>query len=335
MPHNHPKPHRRLEAGLYDATDDLKAIVQYLQSGKRIILPQQYRQALLDTLGYLSATALDSRPNTLIPQYTPQPTGLPSAPSTSNSSSSSNLPQAQDLDLHEPVVRTNVKLNKCTILDKVIFHPPGALVEYPETSRLGRIGHIFSMNLNSAGDISDWFNPTHNFAYSQGEPRGSSGLKVVKCALLTDMDGNEVDCKESHSTCELQRLLISGYYGTLIIDIGQGSKACSFADWARLVRPHTKASLEDISICLEKDSVDRSANNTPERQLFQKTLAFFYSVKKYGCTGPTNELGRIGPSEDAAWKAQINKARRGHSPKAKCDGTILFQHTGDGKPYLR
>jgi hypothetical protein len=336
------EPQQQLEGGMYDATDTLKALGSYLQSATaehRIFLPQQYRQALLDTEDYLSTqrSPLGSRP--FYTTSTPNPNPPSSVLQVSGSPSASNFDSSLSLPLSDSnlasTVRTNVKLNKRTILDKVILHPPGALVEYPETSKFGRIGHIFSMDLNAADDIgSNWFNPIRNFAYSQGEPRGSSGLKIVKCALLTDVDGIEVDCKESHSTCELRRLFIFGNYGTLIA-IGQGSKVCSFADWARLAHPHTEASLEDISVHLGKDSLDRSANNTPEQQLFQKTLAFFYSVKKYGCTGPPHELGRSGPSEDDAWNAQIKKARRGHSPKAKCDGNILFQYTGDGKPYLR
>lgn len=179
-------------SGLYDATDDLKALAAFLNSGKRLWLPQQHQRALQETLAYLS-TSSESSLNILTPNHTPQSTSTSSSPSVSNPKSS------QSLDFsYNPVVRTYVKLNRQTILEKVIYHLPGVLVEYPETSMHGSIGHVFSMD-----DASQWINPAHNFAYSQGAPNGSSGAKAVYCALLTDEDGNEVPCKVSHSTCEL------------------------------------------------------------------------------------------------------------------------------------
>lgn len=93
-------------------------------------------------------------------------------------------------------VSYNVKINAKTMLMKVIFHPPGAVVEYPETSAHGRIGHVFTLNAES------WINPTRSFAYSQGEPSsGGSKSKPVFIPLLKDGEGNMVPCIESHSTC--------------------------------------------------------------------------------------------------------------------------------------
>lgn len=185
------EPHTQLETILYDATNDLKSIASCIRSRNRIFLPKQYQQVLMETLAYLS-TSLESS-NISTPKYTPATSAL------TNESPTSALISLLDSSHHKhdkPTVQMHVKLNRRTILDKLIFHPPGALVEYPETSKHGRIGHIFSME-----DV-DWFNPARNFAYSQGEPRGSSGTKTVTCALLTDEKGNEVPCQESHSTCE-------------------------------------------------------------------------------------------------------------------------------------
>lgn len=179
-------------SGLYDATNDLKALAAFLNGSKRLWLPQQHQRALQETLAYLS-TSSDSRLNISTPNYTPQSNNTSSSPSVSDPKSSQSLDMS-----YNPVIRTHVKLNRQTALEKVIYHPPGVLVEYPETSAHGSIGHIFSMD-----NASQWFNPVHNFAYSQGAPKGSSGSKAVYCALLTDEDGNEVPCKVSHSTCEL------------------------------------------------------------------------------------------------------------------------------------
>lgn len=106
----------------------------------------------------------------------------------------------------------------------------------------------------------------------------------------------------------------------------------------QLAQPHTEVSPGDVSACLKER---RHLTNIPERQLFQKTLAFFFAVKKQGCTGPplspevNTESDAPVVHGDGVWKAQIHKARRGHSPKQKCDGNILFKHAADGTPYLR
>ncbi|KAF8200102.1 hypothetical protein BJ912DRAFT_898089 [Pholiota molesta] len=168
------------------------------------------------------------------------------------------------------------------------------------------------MEVTSADSVN-WFNPARNFAYSQGSPNGSSGLKTVTCALLTDEDGNEVPCKESHST------------------------SCSFADRVKLAQSHTKASPEDISTQLKKTHLNHSATNTLQRQLFRKTLAFFYAIKQQGCTGPPPGSGFVQADhskDTSAWQAQIHKGRRGRLPKDKCNGEICFRYASDRKPYL-
>ncbi|KAK6974197.1 hypothetical protein R3P38DRAFT_2473663, partial [Favolaschia claudopus] len=70
-----------------------------------------------------------------------------------------------------------------------------AQVEYPATSSTGSIGHLFQLSL-----CSSWFNPARTFAYSCGEPSGSTGRKTVVCDILVDSNGNKVACKESHTT---------------------------------------------------------------------------------------------------------------------------------------
>ena len=102
-----------------------------------------------------------------------------------------------------PSVRYNVKINRKTTLDRLyIYHHPTDLVEYPETSKFGFIGHLFVV------DLEDWRNPARNFAYSQGEPRGTTGKRTMTCSVLLDKDGNEVPCYVSHATCAYQFSLL-------------------------------------------------------------------------------------------------------------------------------
>jgi hypothetical protein len=63
------------------------------------------------------------------------------------------------------------------------------MVEYPETSSGGSVGHLFNIS------PEDWANPRTNFAYSQGEPSGRTKVgHSVQCKLLIDSDGNKVPC---------------------------------------------------------------------------------------------------------------------------------------------
>lgn len=89
-----------------------------------------------------------------------------------------------------------MKATNRTILDVLYTHDSSSLVEFPSTSEHGRVGHLFHIDLQLGS-----FNPMSSFAYSQGEPKGSSGSKTVFCALLVDEEGNEVPCREFHSTC--------------------------------------------------------------------------------------------------------------------------------------
>jgi hypothetical protein len=94
-------------------------------------------------------------------------------------------------------IQYNVEINRQTTLERVIFHPADSLVEYPETSTSGKIGHLFTI------DPLQWVNPVHNFAYSLGGSRGMSPKdKPVKVSLLVDESGEMVPCRVSHSTCK-------------------------------------------------------------------------------------------------------------------------------------
>ena len=98
-----------------------------------------------------------------------------------------------------PSVWYNIKINRKTTLDRLYsYHHPTDLVEYPQTSKFGFIGHLFVV------DLEDWHNPAWNFAYSQGEPQGTTGKQVMTCSVLLGKDGNKVPCYVSHATCVYQ-----------------------------------------------------------------------------------------------------------------------------------
>lgn len=94
------------------------------------------------------------------------------------------------------LTKHSVSINRQTRLDTVYYYPPNTLVEYPETSTFGAIGHVFSM------DPAYWISPALNFAYSMGGSHGMSQKdKSVKVSLLTDDFGEPVLCRERHVTC--------------------------------------------------------------------------------------------------------------------------------------
>lgn len=91
----------------------------------------------------------------------------------------------------------NIQINRQTTLNILYHHPINALVEYPETSENGRVGHIFTL------DPSTWINPYLNFAYSLGGSHGSSKKGTsVAVSVLVDESGENVPCREMHTTCE-------------------------------------------------------------------------------------------------------------------------------------
>ena len=90
----------------------------------------------------------------------------------------------------------NVSLNRKTTLKTLYHYPLGAVVEYPETSCEGSVGHLFDVSAD------DWLNPRANFVYAQGEPSGrTKGGQYIWCNLLVDNDSEKVPCREIHSTC--------------------------------------------------------------------------------------------------------------------------------------
>jgi hypothetical protein len=103
----------------------------------------------------------------------------------------------------QPSVRHHVLLNQKTTLVSLYHHPRGTIIEYPETSSKGSIGHLFEVA------PENWSNPRLNFVYSQGPPTGRTKAgDHVRCTLLVDDKGEEVPCREIHATCTFYIIII-------------------------------------------------------------------------------------------------------------------------------
>ena len=97
---------------------------------------------------------------------------------------------------HSPSATYDVRINHKTTLHTLYRYPLGSIIEYPKTSTEGSVGHLFEIV------PENWSNPRLNFAYVQGPPTGRTKIgSYVQCPLLVDEDGEEVPCREIHSTC--------------------------------------------------------------------------------------------------------------------------------------
>ncbi|KAF7327180.1 hypothetical protein MKEN_00295100 [Mycena kentingensis (nom. inval.)] len=213
------------------------------------------------------------------------------------------LPPHLGLFSEPPPLYTNYneKINNATTLEKVFTYGPDVVLEYPETSTTGRVGHLFFMK-----NARSWYNPMGNFAYSLGPPKGQK-KNGVTCFLLKDGSGFVVPCKSSHATC-------------------QGVKLCFYADPA-LLQPHTKASRADVARTLAGQQAERDEHASARATLQQKTLAYFVVLQREGCGAPLYEPTIYVGAELDERERQLEvreRIRRGHASKATCEGRLLF-----------
>lgn len=119
---------------------------------------------------------------------------------------------------------------------------------------------------------------------------------------------------------------------------GQGSKICPFSDITSLGQVHVQASRKDLAARLEHEMRMRASSLSPKQKLFQKTLAFFAAFQKQGCGAPPLEE-TVYEGEEAEsrmeWIKQLERVRRGHEPKATCDGRLVFEYDHSGAPFVR
>lgn len=159
----------------YDATDQLDALakaVRALVGNSPIILPINMKSGIDEVVEFLnSQTSLPRNDKAPSPLLSMGPSLPQSIDALAAHAISKSLRSEISLE-NDQKVTYNVNINAKTTLTKVIFHPPGAVVEYPETSACDRIGHLFTLNAES------WTNPARSFAYSQGEPSSGKQIKT-------------------------------------------------------------------------------------------------------------------------------------------------------------
>ncbi|KAJ6543739.1 hypothetical protein DFH09DRAFT_1390311 [Mycena vulgaris] len=213
-----------------------------------------------------------------------------------------------------PIKHPHVQINRQTTLEILYEYSPNYVLEYPETSSTGSIGHLFPM------DPDNWQDPALNIAYSRGGRMGQtvSGA-LVKCQLLLDTKGELVLCAERHTTCE-------------------GAKICPNSNEEELAIPHTKASRDDVRDRLRKDREDRLQYVSPSRDIFLRTSAYLAALQKLGCSRPLAEVTNLSTTEEEQREARdlyLFQTQRGYRMKeGLCEGRIVFDYGDNGHPYI-
>ncbi|KAJ7232408.1 hypothetical protein C8J57DRAFT_1533133 [Mycena rebaudengoi] len=210
-----------------------------------------------------------------------------------------------------PVKRsTNVKINGITTLEVLYEYPVGYILEYPETSSTGSIGHLFCM------DPNDWQDPTLNIAYSRGGNMAKQHPEHLSSAISSStLPGNEL----------------------IVPNAIRLVRALDNAD--ELGIPHTKATREDVRERLRKDREERLQYVSPSRDIFLKTLAYITAIQKLGCSRPLFEAtGNISDTEAEMQEARelyLSQTQRGYRmEEGICEGRVVFDYTDDGRPYI-
>ncbi|KAJ7210251.1 hypothetical protein C8J57DRAFT_1257262 [Mycena rebaudengoi] len=217
-------------------------------------------------------------------------------------------PHNSDSESIMPVKRsTNVKINRITTLEVLYEYPVGYILEYPETSSTGSIGHLFCM------DPNDWQDPTLNIAYSRGGNMAKQHSEHLSSAISSStLPGNE-------------------------LIVPNAIRLSSNAD--ELGIPHTKATREDVRERLRKDREERLQYVSPSRDIFLKTLAYITAIQKLGCSRPLFEAtGNISDTEAEMQEARelyLSQTQCGYRmEEGICEGRVVFDYTDDGRPYI-
>ena len=89
------------------------------------------------------------------------------------------------------------KVNRETVVDRIVEHPLDSIVEYPETGDSAdvAVAHVFNV------DHNNFEHPQSSFQYSLG--KGHGGRASVTCRLLKSKSGASVVCRKIHTKCKL------------------------------------------------------------------------------------------------------------------------------------
>ncbi|THU94917.1 hypothetical protein K435DRAFT_798550 [Dendrothele bispora CBS 962.96] len=217
-------------------------------------------------------------------------------------------------------VQFGVKINRQTTLDQLYrYSRQTTFLEYPETSATEGvfIGHLIKM------DTRDWSNLASHIAYSLGAPRGRISQM---CSVLTDETGRSVQCMKTTSTC-------------------QGVKVCPYIPSTYKSSTHTTANREALK--MQMDHQRNQSLSDPTRDVFEKTLAYWGSIRDKGCMARMQEDTQRTEAEKVEWDIihrSPSKAKRGQISRVTCQGRIQislkiycsFQHRSqvDGRMLM-
>jgi hypothetical protein len=249
----------------------------------------------------------------LSPPVPQSPNSLPTIPLTHSSYLRSDLataikyapPPAQEFSMQEVLLHKNL-VTRQTCANFHICHPPGVIVELPETGKnLGQaVAHVFAINSTEFSD------PKLNIQYSLGDCKG--GRREVKCYLLEDIDGKSpVPCRQYKISCMIFYLL---YYFNFyfFFYLGCGMKHCTFN-----VTPSFPTPGIDLASPVSKED-------------FLKTFGLFCALQETGCSFSSKEEDYVteeNADTDACILYEVLRDVRSPRPNVHgklCHGKLIF-----------
>ncbi|KAK7001956.1 hypothetical protein R3P38DRAFT_3326837 [Favolaschia claudopus] len=214
-------------------------------------------------------------------------------------------PPAREFTLAEVALGIN-SINRQTSVHRIVEHPLGAIVEYPETgASFGTaVAHVFAV------DPTSEFHPKLNIQYSLGDNHG--GRPYVKCGLiLSGRDGEPVSCNNLKIACK-------------------GLKVCS----ARGLSDNSAAS-----------ATTRTHINAPAaKEIFDKTLAFFCAIRTSGCAFDPDDDGVEFDSQlevssdsesDSDDSVSVAIPKRARSKDPTCRAKLVMGSDEYGRPLIQ
>ena len=257
----------------YPASSDYFSLMN-LSSDQRAALAQA--QAILEGVGLSPDSDLESifsssRPSSRLSSRLSTPSNARYSTPSPAVSASRYLPPPARSFAQDEINQWLYKINSKLSVDRIVIHPPDAIVEYPQTGESKDIGiaHVFPINPDA------FENPKSSFQYSLGDSHG--GRPGVRCSLLTDEKGEQVSCTQTFLSC---RYITSTHFCTNFTT-GRGLKVCSaHSETSTTSFAHSYTSLEQVRMQL----VPAPWVDTAKAEVFMKTLTLFCSLSEHGCS---------------------------------------------------
>ncbi|KAL4073507.1 hypothetical protein J3A83DRAFT_4399834 [Scleroderma citrinum] len=215
-------------------------------------------QSIMEKAG-LSPRDLESISTPSPPHSLPRTSILPPSPSVPHPAilSSNYIPLPACCFTDKEIGHHLYHINRRLVADAIVYHPPGAIVEYPQTGSLhGKsTAHIFAINLEN------FDNPKASFQYSLGNTHGSH-FGVI-CGLLHDKSDKPVRCDKLRISCK-------------------GLKVCSEHDPEILNIMHSFVS--HVGVQTQSVPLSPAFVNNTQKVVFEKTLTLYSVLHQQGCS---------------------------------------------------